>query len=110
MGNYSFVHSNLVLNIILLDILSAFEDIHKSLGKLSILASSRNHSMKTMPVKRKRWENPNRQPMLILSPAILVFLADGTYATETALTSAASARLEAVKSGVKPPLRSQFPF
>lgn len=33
-------------------------------------------------------------------------LADGTYATETAFTSAAAARLEAVKAAAKPPLRS----
>ena len=33
-------------------------------------------------------------------------LADGTYATETAFTSVAAARLEAVKSASKPPLRS----
>lgn len=32
-------------------------------------------------------------------------LADGTYATETAYTSAGSARLEAVKAASKPPLR-----
>lgn len=35
-------------------------------------------------------------------------LADGTYATETAFTSAAVARLEAVKAAAKPPLRSEF--
>ncbi|KAF9447848.1 coatomer protein [Macrolepiota fuliginosa MF-IS2] len=33
-------------------------------------------------------------------------LADGTYATETAFTSAAVARLEAVKAAAKPPLRT----
>ncbi|THH02805.1 hypothetical protein EW145_g6702 [Phellinidium pouzarii] len=33
-------------------------------------------------------------------------LADGTYATETALTSSSSARLEAVKAAAKPPLRA----
>lgn len=33
-------------------------------------------------------------------------LADGTYATETAYTSAGAARLEAVKTAAKPPLRS----
>lgn len=34
-------------------------------------------------------------------------LADGTYATETAYTSASVARLEAVKAAAKPPLRSE---
>lgn len=34
-------------------------------------------------------------------------LADGTYATETAFTGATSARLEAVKTATKPPLRSE---
>ncbi|KAF5352861.1 hypothetical protein D9756_006222 [Leucocoprinus leucothites] len=33
-------------------------------------------------------------------------LADGTYATETAYTSGATARLEAVKAAAKPPLRT----
>lgn len=32
-------------------------------------------------------------------------LEDGTYATETAMSSAAAARLEAVKGATKPPLR-----
>jgi coatomer subunit beta len=34
-------------------------------------------------------------------------LADGTYATETAYSSASAARLEAVKAAAKPPLRSE---
>ena len=33
-------------------------------------------------------------------------LADGTYATKSAYTSTGAARLEAVKSAAKPPLRS----
>jgi coatomer subunit beta len=37
-------------------------------------------------------------------------LADGTYATETAYTSASTARLEAVKAAAKPPLRSMDPI
>jgi coatomer subunit beta len=35
-------------------------------------------------------------------------LADGTYATETAFTSSANVKLEAVKAAAKPPLRSEF--
>jgi coatomer subunit beta len=34
-------------------------------------------------------------------------LADGTYATETAYTSTAAVRLEAVKAASKPPLRGE---
>lgn len=34
-------------------------------------------------------------------------LADGTYATETALTAASSSRLEAIKAATKPPLRCE---
>jgi len=34
-------------------------------------------------------------------------LEDGTYATETAMSSAAAARLEAVKKASKPPLRGE---
>lgn len=37
-------------------------------------------------------------------------LADGTYATETAFTSASNARLEAVKAATKPPLRSKISY
>jgi coatomer subunit beta len=37
-------------------------------------------------------------------------LADGTYATETAYSSVATARLEAVKAAAKPPLRSQWSY
>jgi coatomer subunit beta len=36
-------------------------------------------------------------------------LEDGTYATETAMSSAAAARLEAVKKATKPPLRGDRP-
>jgi len=35
-------------------------------------------------------------------------LADGTYTTESAYTSTTTARLEAVKVAVKPPLKSMF--
>jgi coatomer subunit beta len=35
-------------------------------------------------------------------------LADGTYATETAYSSAAAARLETVKAAAKPPLRCKY--
>jgi coatomer subunit beta len=35
-------------------------------------------------------------------------LADGTYAVESAYTSMTTARLEAVKAGAKPRLRSMF--
>ena len=35
-------------------------------------------------------------------------LADGTYATETALSSTSAARLEAIKAAAKPPLRSIY--
>jgi coatomer subunit beta len=34
-------------------------------------------------------------------------LADGTYATETAYTSSATAKLEAIQATAKPPLRSE---
>ena len=37
-------------------------------------------------------------------------LADGTYATETAFSSANAAKLEAVKAAAKPPLRSVYSF
>ena len=37
-------------------------------------------------------------------------LADGTYATETAFSSANTAKLEAIKAAAKPPLRSKYSF
>ena len=35
-------------------------------------------------------------------------MADGTYATETAYSSAANARLDAVRAAAKPPLRGGY--
>ena len=45
-----------------------------------------------------RGEKPKSKPKI---------LADGTYATESAYTSASTSRLEAIKAAAKPPLRSK---
>jgi len=83
------------------DILSAFEEIRKVIGEIPILASEQRLLDE---VNKDDEEEKEVAPTTGSSrPRVL---ADGTYATETAFTSASNARLEAVKAAVKPPLRS----
>lgn len=82
------------------DILSAFQEIRKVVGEIPILASEQ----RLLDDASKDEEEEEAAPVTSSSkPRVL---ADGTYATETAFTSASNARLEAVKSAAKPPLRS----
>ena len=82
------------------DILSAFQEIRKVVGEIPILASEQ----RLLDDASKDDEEEEAAPVTSSSkPRVL---ADGTYATETAFTSASNARLEAVKSAAKPPLRS----
>jgi len=88
------------------DIRDAWKRIRSSLGEIPILASEQrlleDHSSE---------EQADDQPNGGFKPAApsgsRKVLADGTYATETALTSqsSAAAKLEAVKAAQKPPLR-----
>jgi coatomer subunit beta len=86
------------------DIHAAMREIRKVLGEIPILASEQrlldeaggdDDEEKEKEVVQK--ESGGGRPKV---------LADGTYATETAYTSAGAARLEAVKTAAKPPLRS----
>lgn len=87
------------------DIQSAMREIRKVIGEIPILASEQrlldeaggNADEEEEKEKEKPKEGGGSRPKV---------LADGTYATESAYTSTGAARLEAVKSAAKPPLRS----
>lgn len=86
------------------DIRDAWRKIRASLGEIPILASEQR-LLEEVPEEPKEPEqqiNGHSKPSS--GPKVL---ADGTYATESALTSksAAEAKLEAVKAAQKPPLR-----
>ncbi|KAK4200352.1 adaptin N terminal region-domain-containing protein [Triangularia verruculosa] len=88
------------------DIRDAWKGIRASLGEIPILASEQRlldnmHSEED----NKEQEQANGHPKPAATSRKVN--ADGTYATETALTSqsAAAAKLEAVKASQKPPLR-----
>lgn len=86
------------------DIRDAWRKIRASLGEIPILASEQR-LLEEVPEEPKEAEqqiNGHSKPST--GPKVL---ADGTYATESALTSksAAEAKLEAVKAAQKPPLR-----
>jgi len=87
------------------DIHSAMQEIRKAIGEIPILASEQrlldeanNGDNQESEGKEKPKEGGGRPKVL----------ADGTYATETAFTSANAANLEAVKAANKPPLRSTY--
>ncbi|KAF9516542.1 hypothetical protein BS47DRAFT_1380944 [Hydnum rufescens UP504] len=83
------------------DIQEAFQELRKVLGEIPILASEQRLLDETggdgEPEKKDGVSSVSTQPRV---------LADGTYATETAYSSGAAARLEAVKNASKPPLRA----
>lgn len=87
------------------DIREAWKRIRASLGEIPILASEQR-LLDSVDGEEKEKEQVNGHPKTTPSGSRKV-LADGTYATETALTSqsTAAARLEAVKASSKPPLR-----
>ncbi|KAL2019300.1 hypothetical protein VTK56DRAFT_9767 [Thermocarpiscus australiensis] len=89
------------------DIRDAWKGIRASLGEIPILASEQrllDNMDNEEENKDQDQVNGNTKPAPAGSRKVL---ADGTYATETALTSqaAAAAKLEAVKASKKPPLR-----
>lgn len=88
------------------DIRDAWKGIRASLGEIPILASEQRLLDNLDNEDNKEEEQVNGHPKPAAGGSRKV-LADGTYATETALTSqsAAAARLEAVKASSKPPLR-----
>lgn len=84
------------------DIREAWKKIRASLGEIPILASEQR-LLDEVPEDTLPKEQINGHA----KPSAPKVLADGTYATESALTSqsAAAARLQAVKAAQKPPLR-----
>lgn len=90
------------------DIKEAWKRIRASLGEIPILASEQRlldeHANEDAEQKEQVNGHSTTKPATTGSRKVL---ADGTYATESALTSdsAAKARLEAVKAAQKPPLR-----
>lgn len=88
------------------DIRDAWKTIRASLGEIPILASEQRLLDEVPDDNALLMEQANGQSKAAPTGSRKV-LADGTYATESALTSqsAAAARLEAVKAAQKPPLR-----
>ncbi|EPE10590.1 coatomer subunit beta [Ophiostoma piceae UAMH 11346] len=90
------------------DIREAWKRIRASLGEIPILASEQRLLDQGEDDESKDTEKVNGNGKPAAPTGSRRVLADGTYATETAFTShtsAATARLEAVKAAQKPPLR-----
>ncbi|KAK0467332.1 coatomer protein [Desarmillaria tabescens] len=83
------------------DIQETMQAVRKVLGEIPILASEQRL------LDEASGEDPETEKgetaEVIGRPKVL---ADGTYATETAYSSTAASRLEAVKAAAKPPLRT----
>ncbi|KAF9055737.1 coatomer protein [Panaeolus papilionaceus] len=85
------------------DIQSTMREVRKVLGEIPILASEQKlldeagGDVEEEEKEKEKPKEPTSRPKV---------LADGTYATETAYSSAGAARLEAVKAAAKPPLRT----
>lgn len=87
------------------DINATIREIRKVLGEVPILASEQRLLDEAGGEEEAEEEKPKTE-----GGGRPKVLADGTYATETAYTSTSAARLEAVKTAAKPPLRSAFVF
>ncbi|KAL8948675.1 MAG: hypothetical protein Q9222_005158 [Ikaeria aurantiellina] len=89
------------------DIREAWKRIRASLGEIPILSSEQRLLEEASDENHEPKEQPNGHPKHSAPTGSRKVLADGTYATETALTSqsSAAAKLEAVKAAQKPPLR-----
>ena len=85
------------------DIQSTMQEIRKVIGEIRILASEQRLLDAAGGDEEEEKEKPKEGGT---KPKAL---ADGTYATESAYASTSTARLEAVKSTAKPPLRSMCP-
>ncbi|KAJ3578175.1 hypothetical protein NPX13_g2390 [Xylaria arbuscula] len=90
------------------DIRDAWKKIRASLGEIPILASEQRLLDNVEGQNEQEQEQVNGHSRPAQPSGSRRVLADGTYATETALTSssATAARLEAVKAAQKPPLRA----
>ncbi|KAH6662454.1 coatomer subunit beta [Plectosphaerella plurivora] len=89
------------------DVRDAWRRIRSSLGEIPILASEQRLLDADGEGEEKTEEQVNGHSKPAAPSGSRKVLADGTYATETALTSdsSAAAKLEAVKAAQKPPLR-----
>jgi len=85
------------------DIQSTMRELRKVLGEIPILASEQRLLDEAGGDGDEEEEKEKPKTEGGGRPKVL---ADGTYATETAYTSAGAARLEAVKAAAKPPLRT----
>lgn len=88
------------------DIRDAWKRIRASLGEIPILASEQR-LLDNVDGEEQEKDQVNGHHKATAPTGSRRVLADGTYATETALTSqsSAAAKLEAVKAAQKPPLR-----
>ena len=84
------------------EIQNTFQQFRKVLGEIPILASEQR--LLDEAGAEDGEEKKDEVKVEASKPRVL---ADGTYATETAFTSASAARLEAVKTAAKPPLRGK---
>jgi coatomer subunit beta len=89
------------------DIREAWKRIRASLGEIPILASEQRLLDEVPDENTEPKDQVNGHAKSSAPTGSRKVLADGTYATESALTSqsAAAAKLEAVKAAQKPPLR-----
>ncbi|KAL1896975.1 coatomer subunit beta [Ceratocystis pirilliformis] len=89
------------------DIRDAWKRIRASLGEIPIVASEQRLLDAQDDGEEKKEADESSREKPATSSGSRRVLADGTYATETALTSqsSVSAKLEAVKAASKPPLR-----
>lgn len=87
------------------DIRDAWKRIRASLGEIPILASEQRLLEEVPDGQAPEAEQVNGHNKPSKPTGSRKVLADGTYASETAMTSQASAKLEAVKAAQKPPLR-----
>lgn len=89
------------------DVRDAWKRIRASLGEIPILASEQRLLDAEGEDEEKIDDQVNGHSKASAPSGSRKVLADGTYATETALTSqsSAAAKLEAVKAAQKPPLR-----
>ncbi len=84
------------------EIVDTFQVVRKILGEIPILAAEQRLLDETTVQDEDKREGDEKKESVTTRPKVL---ADGTYATETAYSSTASARLEAVQAADKPPLR-----
>ena len=92
------------------DIREAWKKIRASLGEIPILASEQRLLEEVPEEHQEPKEQVNGHAKPSAPTGSRKVLADGTYATESALTSqsSATAKLEAVKAAQKPPLRQMI--